>query len=301
MQMMRKRWPLGTALAALITLFAACAFLLLSPASAPAQQPAKGDIVSIGGAVTEILYALDLGDRVAAVDTTSLYPRTVLKEKPNVGYMRALSAEGVLSVPAKLILAAEGAGPPEAIAALKASSTKFVTIPGLPSADGIVEKINAVAQATGKVQEGQALAASVKSAFQQLNAKRQTIKKPLRTLFVLSVSSGRIMVGGKGTSADGILTLAGAMNAAEKVNGFKPVSAEAIVAMAPDAIIVMKRRGTHGAERLQEMPAIKVLPAAKNKRIRAMDGLYLLGFGPRTPDAAQDVMNWLYPELKQKG
>jgi iron complex transport system substrate-binding protein len=82
--------------------------ILIAPAAARADGPIVRDaagrtvtvsdasrIVSIGGAVTEILYALGLKDHVVAVDTTSLYPPQALKEKPNVGYMRSLWAEGV--------------------------------------------------------------------------------------------------------------------------------------------------------------------------------------------------------------
>src|SRR6478735_5285853 len=49
------------------------------------ENPAR--IVSIGGAVTEILYALGFDDRIAGVDATSLYPPAALRDKPNVGYM----------------------------------------------------------------------------------------------------------------------------------------------------------------------------------------------------------------------
>ena len=72
-------------------------------------------IVSIGGAVTEILYALGLKDRVVAVDATSLYPDEALKQKPSVGYFRALSAEGVLGLNPSLVLAIDGAGPKETV------------------------------------------------------------------------------------------------------------------------------------------------------------------------------------------
>ncbi len=65
-------------------------------------------IVSIGGAITEILYALGFEDRVAGVDATSLYPAAALRDKPNVGYMRQLSPEGVLGLNPSLVLAAQG-------------------------------------------------------------------------------------------------------------------------------------------------------------------------------------------------
>ena len=86
-------------------------------------------IVSVGGAVTEILYALGLESRVIAVDSTSLYPPRALAEKPNVGYMRQLSAEGVLGLGPSLVLAAEGAGPKETIAVLETAAIPFVRVP----------------------------------------------------------------------------------------------------------------------------------------------------------------------------
>src|SRR5215207_8192946 len=73
------------------------------------KDPAR--IVSIGGAITEILYALGFDDRLAGVDSTSLYPAAALRDKPNVGYMRQLSAEGVLGLNPSLVLAAQGSGP----------------------------------------------------------------------------------------------------------------------------------------------------------------------------------------------
>ena len=79
-------------------------------------------IVAVGGAVTEILYALGLEQRVIAVDTTSVYPPRALAEKPSVGYMRQLSPEGVLGLGPSLVLAAEGSGPKETVAVLEAAS-----------------------------------------------------------------------------------------------------------------------------------------------------------------------------------
>ena len=80
-------------------------------------DPAR--IVSIGGAITEILYALGFEDRLAGVDTTSLYPRRALRDKPNVGYMRQLSAEGVLGLNPSLVLAVQGSGPKETMEMLR--------------------------------------------------------------------------------------------------------------------------------------------------------------------------------------
>ncbi|WP_164135326.1 ABC transporter substrate-binding protein, partial [Stenotrophomonas maltophilia] len=80
-----------------------------------------------GGAITEIVYALGLEGRLVGIDSTSLYPQQALKEKANVGYMRQLSAEGVLGLNPELILATEGAGPKETISVLSAAKVPIVT------------------------------------------------------------------------------------------------------------------------------------------------------------------------------
>lgn len=82
-------------------------------------------VVSLGGAVTEIVFALGEEDRLVARDTTSDHPAAA-EELPDVGYIRALSAEGVLSVSPDLILAEEGAGPPEAVELLKRAHARRI-------------------------------------------------------------------------------------------------------------------------------------------------------------------------------
>jgi len=269
-----------------------------SDASA-AQRPLR--IVAIGGDVTEILYRLGMGDRIVAVDSTSQFPEQALKQKANVGYMRALSPESVLSVGATLILASDGAGPAESVRALKASTARYIAIPEPRSADGIAVKIARVAEAVGLQSEGADLAADVTRRLLELDGERASIKRRMRVLFVLNISGSRMVVGGRDTSADALLALAGAENAASKLNGYKPITEEGLLSMAPDAIIVMQRRDSgEDIAALQAVPAVMSTPAGRSGRLRSMNGLYLLGLGPRTPDAAREVMHWLYPELAER-
>ena len=103
-------------------------------------------ILSIGGDITEILYALGLGSRIVAVDSTSQFPADALKQKGNVGYMRALSTEGVLSVGASLIIASERSGPTEVVKALKQTAIPYVEVHDGLSPEGVIEKVRFVAQ-----------------------------------------------------------------------------------------------------------------------------------------------------------
>jgi iron complex transport system substrate-binding protein len=256
-------------------------------------------IVSIGGSITEILYALGLQQKIVAVDTTSLYPPSALKDKPNVGYMRQLSAEGVLALSPTLIFAIEGSGPPATLDVLKQANVPFVNVPDQFSGDGIINKINLIARDVGAPQRGACLAGVVRSDLAALDTMRGQIHQRVKVAFLLSLANGRPMVAGRATAADGIIAMAGARNAFDAFDGYKPVSDEAIVAARPDAILAMQS-GEHAlsAATVFSQPALAMTPAAKNQTLIAMDGIYLLGFGPRTARAARDLALRLYPQLK---
>ena len=258
-------------------------------------------IIAIGGDITEIVYELGAGDRLMAVDTTSVFPPEALETKPNVGYMRQLSPEGVLSVGGRQVLASEGAGPPETVAALQASSLDYVVIPDDPSPEGIVKRVRAVAAALGEEGKGEELAARLSSRLEELAEARARIEDPpVRVLFVLAVRNGRAIVGGEGTSAEAVIELAGGVNAVTGVVDYRPLGDEALVALAPDAILTMSRTSErHTLEELDTLAGIKSTPAARHGRMYQMDGQRLLGFGPRTPDAAAELMDLLYGPVHQ--
>jgi len=138
-----------------LTLLAAL-IISVAPMDAPLNaEPDTSRIVSIGGAVTEIIHALGAQDRIVAVDTTSQFP-VAAKQKPNVGYMRALSPEGVLSMKPSLIVAIEGSGPADALKVLEAASVPLVMIPNEYTIKGVVEKIRAVAKIVNRTEIGRA-------------------------------------------------------------------------------------------------------------------------------------------------
>lgn len=251
-------------------------------------------IVSVGGAVTEIIYALGAQDLIVAVDSTSKFPAEA-GEKPDVGYMRALSPEGVLSMKPGMIIAIEGSGPKDALKVLEAASVPLSIVPNVYTQQGVIEKIITVAKLVGREKEGDVLIARVNEDFVTLKKQLAKAGAARRVMFALSIQSGRIMVAGRETSAAAIIELAGAKNVFKDFKGYKPVSAEAIIAAAPDVIVMMERGGGGHARRdeILSLPAIKATPAGANKKLVAMNGLYLLGFGPRTAQAARSLADAL--------
>jgi heme transport system substrate-binding protein len=258
-------------------------------------------IVAIGGDVTEILYALKADAKIAAVDSTSQFPVQALKEKPNVGYMRALSAEGVLSANPTVIVASKDAGPPDVVKALKASAVPYVEVPDDRTPEGAAAKVRFIASLVSAESAGEALAKSVEQDFAALAQDRAKITRPVRAIFVLAVQNGRATVAGGHTSADAVIKLAGAENAASDIEGYKPLVEEAATELAPDAIVTMRHSSsTFTSDQILSVKGLQASPAGKNKRVIEMDGLYLLSFGPRSAHAARDLMAALYPGLTER-
>lgn len=252
-------------------------------------------VVSVGGSLTGIVYALGEEKRLVARDSTSVFPPQAL-QLPDIGYMRALSPEGVLSVDPSVIVLLEGSGPPEALEVLEKASVPLVTVPERFDRDGILAKIAVVGDVLGVEDKAASLAAKVAADIDAARAATANIGKRKTVLFVLSLQGGRVLASGTGTAADGIIALAGGVNAVTAYPGYKQLSDEAIIEAAPEVILAMDRGGDHETQagELLAHPALAATPAAKTGSVVRMDGAFLLGFGPRTAEAARELAAALY-------
>jgi iron complex transport system substrate-binding protein len=254
----------------------------------------KSRVVAIGGAVTEIVFALGEQDHLVARDSTSTWPLAAMA-LPDVGYMRALSPEGVLSVEPSGILALQGSGPKETVEVLKKTSVPYVEVPESYDHDGILDRIRAVGTALGVEDKAAALVAETDGKLKAAEARTANIAKRKRVLFILSMQGGKILAAGRGTAADGIVRLAGAVNAIDGFSGYKQLSDEAVVTAAPDVILMMDHAGPAVPDEvLFANAAIGQTPAGAARKVIRMDGGYLLGFGPRTASAISDLAGALY-------
>lgn len=254
-------------------------------------------IVTVGGAVTEIVYALGFGDKVIAVDITSTYPAEI-KKLPSIGYMRALAPEGVLSLGPTLVLAIQGSGPADAVDVLSRASVPFVLIPEGSDEDAVLKKIRAVAQALGVPEKGEQVA---KAIGEDMNAAKAMLAKQISkrrsAVFVLSTGNGTPTVAGSDTAVAGIFKLSHVDNAMAAIHGFKPATPEAMLAAQPQTIIMLLER-SHALDEnaIFALPAFAGTPAAKDKSLILIPSYYL-SFGPRTPQAIRDLAAKIYPEL----
>jgi len=265
------------------------AFLVFASSSAvAAERPER--IVVAGGDLTEVVYALGAADRLVGVDSTSVYPAEAT-EKAQIGYVRRISAEGILSLKPDLVLGAYDMGPPAAIDQLRAAGVRVALAPEGNSIDGVPAKIRFVGENIGLTDKAGVLAETVEADLQQAIKLASQTRARKRVIFVLSLGDAGTLVGGDGSSAATIISLAGGTNAATGFDGYKPMSREAIMEAQPDVVLMMNGRaeGHGGAQAVLDRPEFKLTPAARNGRLITMDGMLLLGFGPRTPQAIAEL------------
>lgn len=263
-------------------------WLLLMSSWTYADTPER--IVTIGGAMTEIIYALGVGDKVVGNDTTSYFPKAA-EQKPKVGYQRMLSAEGVLSLNPDLVILTDEAGPPAVIAQIKSTGVKVLTLNAGRSVSDIKANIQTIARILARKDKATQLIASMEHQQKQLQSIVQKQVDAKKVMFVLQHGSGAPMVAGKQTAADSVIQLSGAVNVVGAYKGYKPLTPEAAVALAPDVILIttMGLAQVGGKAALLSTPGISLTPAAKQGNVIAMDPLMLIGFGPRTVEAAMQL------------
>lgn len=270
--------------------------LLLSGSSVLARAGSYTRIISVGGAVTETLYALGLAGKLRAVDTTSTYPASAL-QLPKVGYLRQLSAEGVLSMEPDLILLSGEAGPAAAVDQLKSSGVPLTEVPVGRSVVGVASMITAVGGATGFSEEAQTLADGVETQFSDLAAALPSGPRK-SVLLILSAGNGPLLGAGANTAASAIIDFAGGALAFPEMDGYKAISMEPVLAADPDWIVLPSHvsEALGGPEGVAKLDVVARTTAGAEGRIAIIDSHYLLGFGPRAAMAAADLATLLYPE-----
>lgn len=258
---------------------------------AAAEPPAR--LVVAGNGLAEVVFALGGGARVLAVDSTSVFPAAAAA-LPKVGYLRALAAEGILSLRPDMLLASEDAGPPASLAQLAGAGLRVVRAREGYSPETLAERVRMVGALIDRDTAADAMARDLAADFAAVaEAVRRSPARP-RVVFVLSAGGGGPLAAGAETAAQAMLDLAGARNAIAGYKGYRPLSAEALAGANVDAVVTV----THTLAALGGEAAMRALPqfaGARGARIVAFDADYLVGFGPRAAHAARDLAAALRP------
>ncbi|BAO83784.1 ABC-type hemin transport system, periplasmic component [Serpentinimonas maccroryi] len=265
----------------------ACALALAALATGAAAASARSPrLITVGGSLTEAVFALGAEAQLVGTDTTSLYPAAA-QATPKVGYMRQLSAEGLLALRPDVVLALAGSGPPLVLQQLHSARVQVELIERRHEWDDVRRTVQAAGRATGRGAAAQDLLRQLEQEWTRVRAQVQAYRGPTpRALFIMAHGGSPLVAGGQ-TAAHAMLTLAGARNVVSGFNGFRPLTAESMAAAAPDVIVTTTQslQAVGGAEGFWRRPELALTPAWQRRHSGAalwhQDALALLGFGPR--------------------
>jgi iron complex transport system substrate-binding protein len=243
-------------------------------------------IVSAGGSVTEVLYALGLQEQIVAVDTSSLYPASTL-DKPKVGYYRQLSSEGVISASPTVLVGHGGMGPESVLGQIKSAGIDVIHIKESTNVDGIFGLINTLAKRFNRLEQGQQLIESIQH---DLGAFPPLVNRNEKAAFFLSVGERGLIAAGSHTMPDGILASMGVTNLFSELKGYKPVAPEALIQMNPDYILLAQHSVMgQSLDSICRSPSIKLWVEANGCRVYPVDSLVFMGLSPRIGQAREKL------------
>lgn len=281
----------------LITAFTACKKEDAKPVETPVTEAAAPahKIVSLNGAITEIVSALGHEKELVGVDVTSTYPESVKQTAKDLGHVSSISIESVIALQPTMILATAKDLTPDLIAKIKSAGIEAHIFEQTVSETGTKELIKEVADVLHNT-EYKALQDKIDTDLKGV----QALKTKPKVLFIYARGAGTLMVAGKNTPVEKMIALAGGENATLSFEDYKPLTPEAVIQGNPDVILMFTSGlgSLGGPAGVLKIPGIDKTKAGKNKRIIAMDGGLLSGFGPRLGEAAKELNTLLLENAK---
>ncbi len=258
-------------------------------------------IVTLSGDFSEIVWELGLGDNLVGVDLSSDFPSEAMRVKPKVGVEFRLFAEPILDLEPTVVLGDVDARPPEVIEQVRDAGVPVVIFPRLVGVDAPAAKIRLVGEVLGVAASGETLADRVQGEIDRALARVAEAESRPRAALVYIATEDQVLMLGRDTVFEGLLEALGAEDVGPPAGAeaFVPLSAEAIVAAAPDVIITAERgfENRGGLEAFLELPGLAQTPAARSGRILVYPDSLLLSLGPRTGSLLDQIVTDLHPEL----
>ena len=273
--------------------------LAIQDAGVESSRVTAGRIVSLAPNLTEILFALGLGDEIAAVSSDSDYPPEA-DDKVKVGNFWQPSLEAIISAGPDLVVALWFEQQSSVARRLErmgyhSLTLKIETIPEL------FDAIDKIGEVTGRGKEARELVGRIQQQFDDIQARLDSAK-PCRVLWV--VQTEPLRVAGRETFVNELIELAGGVNAiGPTIHKYPPIGTEQLIACEPDVIIQPAMLGGELETRQQAAEVFwsrwKNVPAVKNKRLYVLEADTVSRLGPRLADGVRMVAECLHPELFQ--
>ena len=258
-------------------------------------------IVCLSKHLTEIMFALDLGNKIVAVDLSSTYPDSA-KLLKTVGYHRALSAEGIISMEPDLVIHSKDIGPEQVESQLLKTGIKEKIFGAANTIDSAKLLIKELGDYFGAGSKADSIIKKMDNDL-SLATRKVTEKQITDTPSVMIIHFGRannvyFVMSGRNGAGDKMIKMAGGKTAHYDAKGARQISAEAVAAANPDIIIATD----YGFDQMGNMdkfiigvPGVSLTNAAKNKRIYRFEEHDLIYFGPRTGENILKLFNLIHP------
>jgi iron complex transport system substrate-binding protein len=257
------------------------------------ETPKYTKVIALANGSAEIIDSLGLKSILIGRDIASTEP--ALESIPVVTSGHQVVAEKIIALNPDLVIIDSSVGPTQAIASLKSAGIKVAQINEVWSVTEISTKVREVASLLGVNATGTKLAALIDSTV--ATASQEVTGSPRVLFLYLRGGNSIYLVGGLGSGADSLLTSIGAIDigATPGSKPFTPLTAESLIALKPDVILVMSKglESVGGVTGLTNLPGVAQTPAGKSSRIISVDDSLLLSFGARTPSLLTQLANAL--------
>lgn len=246
----------------------------------------KERIISLNGAITETLVALGEKENIIAVDVTSTYPTDLKETAQDLGHTSKISVESIMALKPTVIYATEKDLKDDFKASLQKANIRLEILKQEFTLEGSKQLIEAVAKSLNKD--------NFKELQDKIDQDLQGVvkfEKAPKVLFIYARGAATLLVAGDKTPANSIINLAGGQNAVTEFEDFKPLTPESLLNSNPDYILMFTTglESMGGVDGVLKIDGISKTNAGKNKKIIAMDGQLLNGFGPRVGQAAKEL------------
>jgi len=254
-------------------------------------------IVSLSPNLTEIIFAIGLGDRVVGVSSNCDWPAEA-KQKPKMGTFWQPNTEAIIAAKPNLVVCESFLQHKEIAETLKRAGLQVVSL-RVESIEELYSAIITIGIVAACPETAEPLAVKIKSELDQIRAKASSAKK-VKVLWVMS--NEPIRVAGVKTFVDEIIEIAGGQNVIEPTcDQYPSIGTETILTSGAE-VIIQSAMGTEDITKQQEAAEkfwsrYANLPAVKDKKVYVIEADTVLRLGPRLPQGAMAVAKLLHPEL----
>src|SRR5690625_569687 len=252
-------------------------------------------IVTLIPSITELAFALELGEKIVGVSDHDNYPEEV-QDKEKIGGLE-LNTEKILSLEPDLVLA-HPTNDADAIEQLRDSGLTVFVVNDATNFDEVYESIEMMAEVTGAKDKGEELITTMQDDLDVVAGKADEIDEDdMKNVYIEISPAPEIFTPGKNTFEDDILDILHAENVAKDEDGWVELSEEAVVEMNPDVIVLTYDYIEYPVEEVMERKAWEVIDAVKDEQILLVDTDLVSRPSTRLVEGAEELGKAIYSEV----